>query len=287
MTSTLDNPSTPVDVHKNSEAAAGATATASTKKHDVGAKIPADDDTSGDEKDNPEHAAQTTKNAKMAAAFAAARPVVMIDVDPNLPQKETIAQSSGGQELSNQLLECENTIIKGLKTFVDVGSALAKIRDQKLFKPLHETFDDYLEKRWGFTKQHASHLILAAGAHTLLAERVDDVKKLPTTERAMRELLKAPEDKRAAILDVAAKDGEPTTESIAKARATVVPKKAAAKAPKPMPVIKIEAAIKAVSRWADYLEACDAKALTPDQRTELATAQAKAVKGYKKFNLAA
>ena len=279
--------STGVDQDK-SETEAGGSAPASYLKDDKSDKIEVHDDTDDHEADNDKVGGPTDANARLGEVFKAAEPVrdIKVDIIPAKAMEGVRVTPLTAEELKQQLLECETTITRGLVTFVEVGTALAKIRDNELFLPQYGNFEAYLDVRWEFTKQRASQLILAADTHQTLAGRLDS-KFLPTNERGMRELLKAPKDKHAAILALAAKDGEPTTESIAKARATVVPKKAAAKAPKPKPLITIEAAIKAVSRWADYLESCDAKALTDDQRTELATAQAKAVKFYKKFNLAA
>lgn len=40
------------------------------------------------------------------------------------------------------LASCEQRIERGLKTFIDVGQALAEIRDSRLYKGTHETFED-------------------------------------------------------------------------------------------------------------------------------------------------
>ena len=59
------------------------------------------------------------------------------------------------------LQECEAVIARGLKTFVEVGTALLTIKQQKLYKNTHPNFNDYCKDRWNFTQQHAGRLIVA------------------------------------------------------------------------------------------------------------------------------
>ena len=41
----------------------------------------------------------------------------------------------------------------GKKTFVEVGLALAEIRDLRLYKREYSGFEEYCQKKWGWTKQ--------------------------------------------------------------------------------------------------------------------------------------
>jgi hypothetical protein len=61
-----------------------------------------------------------------------------------------------------RLEELEKIIAKGKKTFVEVGLALAEIRDLRLYKSEYSNFADYCREKWGWTKQHAYRLIEAA-----------------------------------------------------------------------------------------------------------------------------
>ncbi|HOC55674.1 MAG TPA: hypothetical protein PKI20_08645 [Verrucomicrobiota bacterium] len=63
---------------------------------------------------------------------------------------------------SQRLAELEKTIGRGQKTFVEVGLALAEIRDLRLYKREYSSFKEYCQKKWGWTKQHAYRLIEAA-----------------------------------------------------------------------------------------------------------------------------
>jgi hypothetical protein len=61
-----------------------------------------------------------------------------------------------------RLSELETTIERGLKTFVEVGNALAEIRDSRLYRESYATFEDYCRERWGMSKRHAVSCIAAA-----------------------------------------------------------------------------------------------------------------------------
>jgi hypothetical protein len=61
-----------------------------------------------------------------------------------------------------RLAELEKTIARGKKTFVDVGLALAEIRDLRLYRREYASFAEYCQKKWGWTRQHAYRLIEAA-----------------------------------------------------------------------------------------------------------------------------
>jgi phage N-6-adenine-methyltransferase len=51
----------------------------------------------------------------------------------------------------SRLAECEAVIERGLATFVEVGNALLEIRDDRLYRETHRTFEDYCRERWAGT----------------------------------------------------------------------------------------------------------------------------------------
>ena len=61
------------------------------------------------------------------------------------------------------LSELETKISMGMKTFVEVGNALLEIRDNRLYRESHKTFEDYCQEKWGMTDRRARMLITAAG----------------------------------------------------------------------------------------------------------------------------
>ncbi len=64
---------------------------------------------------------------------------------------------------TNRLLQLEEVIKGGLKSFIDVGAALAEIRHSKLYKLLgYKSFSSYCEERWGMVRRNADRLIKAS-----------------------------------------------------------------------------------------------------------------------------
>lgn len=57
---------------------------------------------------------------------------------------------------------CESVIERGLKTFIEVGEALARIRQYRLYRLTHGTFEEYCSERWGMTRRYANILIEAS-----------------------------------------------------------------------------------------------------------------------------
>jgi hypothetical protein len=90
---------------------------------------------------------------------------------------------------------CEQVIEEGKRTFVDVGNALMKIRDGKLYRVEFDTFEGYCQKRWGWTRQRSNQLIDAASVVSNLTTTV----VIPSCETQARPLAKLePEQQREA-----------------------------------------------------------------------------------------
>ncbi len=84
------------------------------------------------------------------------------------------------------LTECEATIDRGLQTFVEVGEALALVRDRKLYRAAHRTFEGYCSVRWNLSRSRAYQFIEAAGVADTLSTIVDT--PLPASEAVARKL---------------------------------------------------------------------------------------------------
>ena len=95
-----------------------------------------------------------------------------------------------------KLRDLEGIVERGLQTFVEVGAALAIIREQKLYRAAHSTFEAYCEERWGWSDRRARQLMDASEVVTSLAETGTMV---PVNERQARELARVPEDQRADV----------------------------------------------------------------------------------------
>jgi hypothetical protein len=87
-----------------------------------------------------------------------------------------------------KLQSCEKKIASSSECFVEVGESLQAIRDQKLYRESHNTFESYCEQVWGFGRSYAYRQIKAAKiVADLLAENGKETP-LPTTEGQAREL---------------------------------------------------------------------------------------------------
>jgi hypothetical protein len=106
---------------------------------------------------------------------------------------------SAAIERQRSLAECEEVIERGLATFVEVGEALLSIRDGRLYRETHDTFESYCRERWGMSKTHANRQIEAAG----VAGTLTPMGAIPTSERQARELAPVLRDEgEAAVVEV-------------------------------------------------------------------------------------
>lgn len=135
------------------------------------------------------------------------------------------------------LRNCETTIERGCLTFIEVGKALADIRDGKLYIETHKTFKAYCQAKWGFTDRRARQLMSGAAvvenvesgttgsgslegvaSGTTKGEEIAQV--MPSTERQTRPLAELPEDKQVDAWDDAVEDAggqQPTAAQVEQA----------------------------------------------------------------------
>ena len=112
---------------------------------------------------------------------------------------------------TGRLAALETTIERGLATFADVGLALLELRDGRLYRTTHGTFDDYCRERWQMTSRRALQLIEAAAVVTQIGtivpisatgpseqseapavnRNISTIVEKPVTESVAREVAKA------------------------------------------------------------------------------------------------
>jgi hypothetical protein len=116
------------------------------------------------------------------------------------------------------LADCEQRIERGLRGFREIGEALAEIRDSRLYRATHATFEDYCEQRWNLSRRHSYQLIESAQAvcsieHTGLPA--------PEKESQARALASVPEADRGDVWREAHErtDGKPTAKVISEVAA--------------------------------------------------------------------
>lgn len=88
-----------------------------------------------------------------------------------------IQRRSGGKlspEDAERLEICETAIDSGLKTFWEVGIALAEVRDKRLWYGSYASFTEYLDKKWHLRRSYAGSLILAADVRMELAGKAEE-----------------------------------------------------------------------------------------------------------------
>jgi hypothetical protein len=86
------------------------------------------------------------------------------------------------------------------RAFFEAGKALAELRDRRLYRSTHRTFEEYCRDRFGHSRQQSNYLIAAAGVYenltTIGCQNVADenlttigCQILPTSERQVRPLV--------------------------------------------------------------------------------------------------
>jgi hypothetical protein len=111
-----------------------------------------------------------------------------------------------------KLGQLEMIVDRGLTNFVAVGNALFEIRDLKLYREKHATFEAYCRGKWGMSRVQAHRLIEAAA----VVEMLPNGNKV-SNEAQARELAKVPTEDRPAVLEQAAAEGPVTAKTIRKA----------------------------------------------------------------------
>lgn len=90
------------------------------------------------------------------------------------------------KEEKKVLRHCESVIKRGVRTFVEVGSALKEIQGNQLYREKHSTFDEYCKNRWEMSRAHAYRLIESAK----VVEDVSPTGDAPERESQARPLTK-------------------------------------------------------------------------------------------------
>lgn len=95
-----------------------------------------------------------------------------------------------------ELNELETVIERGLQTFYDVGMALQVIREKRLYRESHGTFEAYCQERWNMSKRHANRLIMSSDVIENLGPTGP---VLPTSERQARPLTSLEPEQQVAV----------------------------------------------------------------------------------------
>lgn len=101
-----------------------------------------------------------------------------------------------GLPIKDELAREEAIIERGMRSFVEVGNALMRIRDNDLYTITHDNFQTYCRDRWGMSKPYAIQVMGAAK----VAENLKTVAiaTRPTHESQLRPLTALPPDEQVA-----------------------------------------------------------------------------------------
>lgn len=115
----------------------------------------------------------------------------------NPPPNSVFAAKQESSSLSraerSELAESEGIIERGFNTFLDVGAALLRIKDRRLYRETHSSFEAYCRERFEMTRVHAYRQISAAQVCALLPT------PRPANEAQLRPLTTVPRDKAPAV----------------------------------------------------------------------------------------
>lgn len=112
---------------------------------------------------------------------------------------------------TNLFRRLEATIQEGMQKFLEVGAALAQIRDNRLYRAEYATWEDYLRHKWGRTSQWAHQLIEGSIATRELPPEISTMVDNPRVARAVA---RVPRERRAAVVREAARRGPVTARAI-------------------------------------------------------------------------
>ncbi len=84
------------------------------------------------------------------------------DLPPAQPLVRSTVESPLAPDERSRLTELEQIVEEGFEAFVVVGRALLEIRDSRLYRETHTTFEAYCRERWGMSARHANRTIAAS-----------------------------------------------------------------------------------------------------------------------------
>lgn len=122
----------------------------------------------------------------------------------------TLSKSELTEAEKVELAACESIVDSGIQSFVEVGNALMKIAEGRLYRSTHGTFEPYVRERYQMSARHAYRLCEAAKV-------VNDLRPIGhnlQSEAQARELAKVEPEKRVEVLEKAAAKGPVTAKTI-------------------------------------------------------------------------
>jgi len=94
-------------------------------------------------------------------------------------------------EVVEELTEAEaadHRLESRLKEFYEAGKSLIELRDRRLYRSTHKTFEEYCRDRFGFTRRSSDYLIAGSLVVDNLRIRTNSSQILPSSETQCRPL---------------------------------------------------------------------------------------------------
>lgn len=93
------------------------------------------------------------------------------------------------------------------RAFYESGKALMELRDRRLYRSTHSTFEDYCRERFGYSRRQPYLLMDAATIFDNLLEKCDPLDHiLPTSERQVRPLTKLEPQQQQEVWDISVRE---------------------------------------------------------------------------------
>jgi len=125
-----------------------------------------------------------------------------------------------------QLTAAESDVERGGQL---IFSAMQLIRDNRLYRATHETFEEYCRERWNRTARSVNNAIQMEAVVQRIAEQLPDGNGKNFSHGAASEVADLPAEQAAEIVIKAAEtNGKPTAKAVREAREDVAPKKSTA-----------------------------------------------------------
>lgn len=116
-----------------------------------------------------------------------------------------------------RLANLEERIDDRVRGMVEIGEALGEIREARLYREQYQSFEEYCQNRWSFSRDRADQMIGAQAIVRAMAESGQVKSKiLPSKERHTRELKRLEPETRAEAWDEAVEvaGGEPSQQQV-------------------------------------------------------------------------
>lgn len=117
-----------------------------------------------------------------------------------------------------RLDELCGVIDRGIKTFFEVGMALWEIRDNRLYRETHPTFEDFCRERWDISRGYANQNIAASqvvkNLAAIAAESSGDTLIIPANEAQARPLTIFDLDRQRDVWDIVLERAETSKSKI-------------------------------------------------------------------------